>query len=557
MATQTPADRKQVCYQLMATHGVGVFICAAALWAVSACATTGLTRQDVLREYDSISKLESGLSTAQGQGAALLAPETYKKTKGLLNEAVEQAREGDTNEARVAAQRGLESLQRLEAAMDQSRRDLDEVLTTRQRARNEGAPGLFSDEFENADEVFKETARLIEEGKRDEALRRRPMLVNTYADLELKALKKGTVEAAKQAVAYADKKGADDLAPATYEAAKQELAMVTTVLEADRTQTEKAEKHAKNAIWLAQRSIEVADMVRMFDEEDYSLEGIVLWYQNQLADIHKPLQGNLPFDQSNAAVVQSMREDIESLLSTISDMRETQKENQQQIAYLESELNNQEKQHQQQIAGIFEDQRQQLLKLQSGGRAELNAAQREAQDRIAQLQKKMQEEAKRIEDKERRIEAVRALFRPNDADVLLQGDEIIVRLHGFNFDPGTAYVDAKNFSMLNHVVSAVNKFPEAEIIISGHTDSMGSDDKNMMLSLERAENVARYLESTAGLDSKKIDYKGFGETQPVASNDTSEGRAKNRRIEVRILPNWEALSPETQIVQQRTEGQQK
>jgi outer membrane protein OmpA-like peptidoglycan-associated protein len=169
----------------------------------------------------------------------------------------------------------------------------------------------------------------------------------------------------------------------------------------------------------------------------------------------------------------------------------------------------------------------------------------------------MQEETLKIADKERRIEAVRSLFKPNEADVLLQGDEIIVRLYGFSFDPGTAYVDAKNFSLLNHILSAVNKFPEAEIIVSGHTDSMGSNQKNMMLSIERAENVAEYLRTTAGLDSQKVDYKGYGETQPVASNDTSEGRAKNRRIEVRILPNWEALSPETEIVQQRTEGQQK
>jgi outer membrane protein OmpA-like peptidoglycan-associated protein len=67
--------------------------------------------------------------------------------------------------------------------------------------------------------------------------------------------------------------------------------------------------------------------------------------------------------------------------------------------------------------------------------------------------------------------------------------------------------------------------------IQGHTDNKGSNDHNMKLSKHRANTVINYLE-LFGIDSKKLKAKGYGETKPVASNDTEEGRAKNRRVEL-------------------------
>ena len=84
------------------------------------------------------------------------------------------------------------------------------------------------------------------------------------------------------------------------------------------------------------------------------------------------------------------------------------------------------------------------------------------------------------------------------------------------------------------VVPELKADPRLRVIIEGHTDSVGSDEYNMELSGRRAGAVSKYLVSK-GIDSTRLQAKGLGETQPIASNDTEEGRAKNRRVELKEL----------------------
>jgi OOP family OmpA-OmpF porin len=73
------------------------------------------------------------------------------------------------------------------------------------------------------------------------------------------------------------------------------------------------------------------------------------------------------------------------------------------------------------------------------------------------------------------------------------------------------------------------------VIAEGHTDSIGSDAYNQKLSEQRAESVRRYLVN-GGIEAGRISTEGFGESRPVASNQTADGRAQNRRVELRVLP---------------------
>jgi len=76
--------------------------------------------------------------------------------------------------------------------------------------------------------------------------------------------------------------------------------------------------------------------------------------------------------------------------------------------------------------------------------------------------------------------------------------------------------------------------PETIVEIAGHTDSMGEADYNQLLSQRRAEAVAERLTGPLGVDPERVNTKGYGEEAPIASNDTAEGRAANRRVEARI-----------------------
>jgi len=106
---------------------------------------------------------------------------------------------------------------------------------------------------------------------------------------------------------------------------------------------------------------------------------------------------------------------------------------------------------------------------------------------------------------------------------------------GATFDTDSAILRRTSMPMLIRQAEILEKpFGDLKVYVCGHTDSVGGDDYNAVLSVERAEAVARFLEEQ-GIDEKRIHVQGFGKDFPVASNQTSEGRSRNRRTEI-ILP---------------------
>jgi outer membrane protein OmpA-like peptidoglycan-associated protein len=89
-------------------------------------------------------------------------------------------------------------------------------------------------------------------------------------------------------------------------------------------------------------------------------------------------------------------------------------------------------------------------------------------------------------------------------------------------------------SNLRSLANTLQRYPETELLIVGHTDSQGSDQYNMALSLRRADSARRYLTSL-GIASNRIRTEGRGEMEPVADNASESGRARNRRVEVAIF----------------------
>ncbi|MEO8934253.1 MAG: OmpA family protein [Xanthomarina sp.] len=93
---------------------------------------------------------------------------------------------------------------------------------------------------------------------------------------------------------------------------------------------------------------------------------------------------------------------------------------------------------------------------------------------------------------------------------------------------------------LNKLSNIFKEYSDTKILVVGHTDSVGAESYNMTLSKNRANSVTNYLMST-GLNSGRFTTKWFGESQPKHDNSTAEGRAKNRRVNIAILPNEEMI----------------
>ncbi len=113
----------------------------------------------------------------------------------------------------------------------------------------------------------------------------------------------------------------------------------------------------------------------------------------------------------------------------------------------------------------------------------------------------------------------------------------MITLNNVLFETGKSTLKPSSFKELNELVEVMKNKKGMEIEIAGHTDNVGNTEKNMELSLDRAKAVRNYL-IKHGIAANRVTAKGYGDTQPVASNDTAEGRKKNRRTEVRILKEY-------------------
>lgn len=137
---------------------------------------------------------------------------------------------------------------------------------------------------------------------------------------------------------------------------------------------------------------------------------------------------------------------------------------------------------------------------------------------------------------DRQERELRARTAGTGIEVQRQGDEIALKLpSGISFDFNSAAVRPEFRPALDTVAQTLVSFPSTFVDVKGHTDSIGSAAVNQRLSEQRAIAVADYL-SMHGVQQQRIATRGYGFTMPIASNDTEEGRAQNRRVEIKLTP---------------------
>jgi OmpA-OmpF porin, OOP family len=134
------------------------------------------------------------------------------------------------------------------------------------------------------------------------------------------------------------------------------------------------------------------------------------------------------------------------------------------------------------------------------------------------------------------VQAVSEDITPVLKDLVLQPIEVglTVRLKNIYFDFDKTTLKKQSFVELNKVVDFLSQNPTVEIQIEGHTDSKGSDEYNLNLSQGRSQSVVDYLISQ-GIDGSRLRAQGYGESKPIDTNDTDEGRANNRRVEFTVV----------------------
>jgi outer membrane protein OmpA-like peptidoglycan-associated protein len=131
---------------------------------------------------------------------------------------------------------------------------------------------------------------------------------------------------------------------------------------------------------------------------------------------------------------------------------------------------------------------------------------------------------------------LRAQLQGTGVSVTRSGDNIILNMPGnVTFQTNSADINASFYPVLNSVAVVLKEFDKTVVDVAGHADSTGPDDKNLDLSQRRAGSVSSYMAAQA-VNTQRLITVGYGETRPIATNDTPEGRQQNRRVEITLVP---------------------
>lgn len=141
---------------------------------------------------------------------------------------------------------------------------------------------------------------------------------------------------------------------------------------------------------------------------------------------------------------------------------------------------------------------------------------------------KMDKQAQKIEE-----EIPGAKVERIDDGILVTFDEN----SGVHFETEKYNITPTSEVMLTKLANILKEYPDTNVLVVGHTDSSGAASYNMTLSEKRAYAVTNYFVQSKGLSSSRFTTTWFGEDQPIADNSTAEGRAKNRRVNIAIVPN--------------------
>ena len=449
---------------------------------------------------------DAARAAADAADAKLLAPRSYQRGMKEYRDAENALARGRNIE--TVRSNAADASKYLNTAAEKASlagTALAQVMKSRQDAANARSPELSREIWLAAQRKFGDAIRLLERGDLKGAKRRDIEATSLYREAELIAIKAQYLNNTRRLLADADRARVGRYAPITLGKAKQLLANAERELSENRYDTDLPRSLARQANYEARHAIYLSEVVRQVRDRKLTAEELVLSWE-------KPLRSVSGAADIMPEMAEGPDELAKELVAYVEYMRNTNQSLDQEKS--ESELR---------VADMEEELR--ALDQRLGGATEERAG----------LIKRLAAQA-RVKEQFLRVEKI---FTSAEARVFREGNTIILRLVGLSFDSGASQIRPKNFTLLAKVEKAIDVFPRSELIIEGHTDAHGGDDFNQKLSQDRAESVHQYMINAMRIPTYRLIAMGYGETRPVASNETEWGRARNRRIDIVIKPNLE------------------
>ena len=450
---------------------------------------------------------DAAKAAAESVNASLLAPRAWERGMEEYADAESALERGRNIEyVRDNASDAVRYFREAEEKARLAQTKFAQVLKSRQDAANAEAPKRSTELWQQAQRKFGDAIRYLERGDLKGASRREIEATGLYRDAELVAIKDQYLAETRRLLANADRARVGRYAPITLGKAKRLLADAERELNENRYDTDLPRSLARQANYEAKHALYLSEIVRKVRDKDLTAEQLVLQWEDALRQIAGVADIQPDMETGPDKLTAELVTYFDNLTSDKQALEQEKAEFLVRIADMEEELS--------------------ALDERLGGATAERAA----------LIQRLEAQA-RVKEKFERVEK---MFSSDEARVFRQGDTVILRLVGLNFDSGASQIRPQNFDLLAKVEKAIDVFPRSELIIEGHTDSHGGDDYNQNLSQERAESVRQYMINAMRIPTYRLIATGYGETRPVASNETQAGRARNRRIDIVIKPDPDA-----------------
>ncbi|VUD47666.1 Outer membrane porin F [Thalassocella blandensis] len=439
------------------------------------------------------SDTEKVMQQAKDSQAPLLAPVSYEEAMDAYNKAEKRYQKkqkvekikNDLANATTYFYKAIEST-------NLARITFKSAIKARGDAEGVEANTLASEEWERAEKQFNDAAEALETGSLSTANKKAEEAEKTYREAELIAIKHNYLSKTRDIIDQAKKEKVYKYAPLTLDRAEDLLKKAEHELTVNRYDTDYPRSLAKQSLYEAKHSIFLAGYVKQIRKDDVTLEQLILDLEKPLIEVSESMDIVAEFDQGFAEPTKKAKGKVDLLMMQAQELSQVKLK----MAELEKDYGG--------------------LERRLGIQSQRIAKQEEQQAKIAKINR---------------------LFHAEEAVVLMQGDNIIIRAVGLSFSPGSSKVNTGNIRLLKKLEQVFDIFKGYDVVVEGHTDSFGGDSANLTLSYDRANAIREYFSvNMPNFPSAHSSAKGYGETQPIANNETAAGRKKNRRIDLVFIP---------------------
>jgi len=482
-------------------------LCLSGLAAQVAAQTDAAVQPDAPPDVQ-LRSIGEALSKAKAERAEALAPETFARAVQLYDAlGKEVARNRNPNKLRGELTEARTAVNEVYKAVATARSTLSTAIQAREDAVRAEAPKYAGEAWTKAATRFAEAVRRLERDDVKNAQRRAAESEVLLREAELIAIKGGLLNDVRVLLAKAELDKVNERAPRTLQTARrllneaeQEITRNRYDLATPRTLVESARYEARHAMYLSEL---IAGILKREKDDQHAMEETLLSLEDPLKRLGSELDISPRFDAGYNRVIQEIAEQADKRELELRRLTRELAERNDQLTALNSEV--------------------QRLEARLGG---------VSQERVS-LQRRIDAQ----EQLRGRVAKVETMFAPAEARVLRQGEDVIISLLGINFPPGRSTIDAASMPLLTKVQQSLALFPESSLVVEGHTDANGGDSTNLILSQDRADAVKQYIVSNFAVNPEKVSSIGYGESRPVATNETQEGRSRNRRIDLVIRIN--------------------